>query len=578
MNSSMLNNPRFYLWLLLLMAGVLNYEAWVTDYAPKQDATVAQTPQATAPDLGASVPNAGSSAPGAASTTPAAPPAPVPGTAAQPAAEVPTATAGVGGVPIHVRTDVLDLDIDLKGGTIRRADMLKYPQFKGQPDPVRLMNTDPATLYLLQTGLTGPDNAPRPNHLTEYMSAQKEYTLAPGASELRVPLTWTNGAGVTVTKTFIFKPGQYRIDLQYDIDNMSDSAWSAIPYAQIQRRDPQVKRSFITTNAENLSSRAPAYRDGTKYSKLKISSDTDRHFSIDVTKGDWIAAIQHHFVSAVVPPDNTPYHFALNTNGVNEYVLSAVGAATSVAAGQKATLTQRLYIGPKLQKQLDATGEDLNRVADYGWLYILSQPLFEVLQWVHGVFGNWGWTIIFVTFLLKLAFYPLSETSGRSMAKMKLLGPRMKAMQETYKDDREKLGRAMMELYKKEKVNPVAGCVPMVVQIPVFLAFYWVLLESVEMRQAPFIGWLTDLSSKDPYYILPAIMAAAMFIQYRLQPQTGMDPMQQKVFMFMPLVMSVMFAFFPSGLVLYWVTNTILSIAQQWNINRRIEKERAKRG
>jgi YidC/Oxa1 family membrane protein insertase len=211
-------------------------------------------------------------------------------------------------------------------------------------------------------------------------------------------------------------------------------------------------------------------------------------------------------------------------------------------------------------------------------LYILSQPLFTVLQWVHNLFGNWGWTIVFVTFLLKLAFYPLSEASGRSMAKMKLLGPRMKQMQETYKDDREKLGRAMMELYKKEKVNPVAGCVPMLVQIPVFLAFYWTLVESVEMRQAPFIGWITDLSSKDPFYILPAIMAVAMFVQYRLQPQTGMDPMQQKVFMFMPLVMSVMFAFFPSGLVLYWVTNTILSIAQQWNINRRIEKERAKRG
>jgi YidC/Oxa1 family membrane protein insertase len=357
---------------------------------------------------------------------------------------------------------------------------------------------------------------------------------------------------------------------------MSGASWSATPYAQIQRRDPNVKRSFITTNPENLSARGPAYRDGTKYSKLKISSESDRNFSINVTHGSWIAAIQHHFVSAVVPPDNTPYHFALKTDGVHDWLLSALGPATSVASGQKATITQKLFIGPKLQKQLDATGEELDRVADYGVLTILSKPLFSVLQWVHSVFGNWGWTIIFVTFLLKLVFYPLSEASGRSMAKMKLLGPRMKQMQETYKDDREKLGRAMMELYKKEKVNPVAGCVPMIVQIPVFLAFYWVLLESVEMRQAPFVGWITDLSSKDPFYILPAIMAVAMFVQYRLQPQTGMDPMQQKVFMFMPLVMSVMFAFFPSGLVLYWVTNTILSIAQQWNINRRIEKERAR--
>ena len=579
--NSMMNNPRIFLWILLIMAGWLNYEAWNRDYAPRIDATTAtQKPGTGAPDLGSSVPSAATSnvpaTPGAPATAPV--PAPVPGTPAStaPVVDVPAASAGVGGVPIHVRTDVLDLDIDLKGGTIKRADMVLYPKVKGEPDPVRLMNTDPATLYLLQTGLTGPNGA-HPNHLTDYTSAQKEYTLAPGASELRVPLTWTNGDGVTVTKTFIFKPGLYRIDLQYDIDNTSGSAWVATPYAQIQRRDPEVKRSFITTNAENLSSRAPAYRDGTKYSKLKISSDTDRNFSIDVSNGSWIAAIQHHFVSAVVPPDNTPYHFALKTDGVHEYVLSAVGPATSVASGQKATLTQKLFIGPKLQKQLDDTGAELDRVADYGWLTILSKPLFKVLQWVHGLFGNWGWTIVFVTFLLKLAFYPLSETSGRSMAKMKLLGPRMKQMQETYKDDREKLGRAMMELYKKEKVNPVAGCVPMIVQIPVFLAFYWVLLESVEMRQAPFIGWLTDLSSKDPFYILPAIMAVAMFVQYRLQPQTGMDPVQQKVFMFMPLVMSVMFAFFPSGLVLYWVTNTILSIAQQWNINRRIEKEKARR-
>jgi YidC/Oxa1 family membrane protein insertase len=579
--NSMMNNPRIFLWILLIMAGWLNYEAWVRDYAPSDAAAaMAQKPGTAAPDLGASVPNAGtaSSAPAAGVPGAASVPAPVPGTsaAAVPTADVPAATAGVGGVPVHVHTDVLDLDIDLKGGTIRRADMVKYPKVKGEAERMRLMNTDPATLYLLQTGLTGPDGGARPTHLTEYTSAQKDYTLAPGATELRVPLTWTNGDGVTVTKTFIFKPGVYRVDLEYDVDNMSGATWSATPYAQIQRRDPDVKRSFITTNPENLSSRGPAYRDGKKYSKLKISSDTDRNFSIDVTNGSWIAAIQHHFVSAIVPPDNTPYHFALKTDGVHEYVLSAVGPVTSVAAGQKVAITQKLFIGPKLQKQLDDTGAELDRVADYGVLTILSKPLFKVLQWVHGVFGNWGWTIVFVTFLLKLVFYPLSETSGRSMAKMKLLGPRMKQMQETYKDDREKLGRSMMELYKKEKVNPVAGCVPMLVQIPVFLAFYWVLLESVEMRQAPFMGWITDLSSKDPFYILPGIMAVAMFVQYRLQPQTGMDPVQQKVFMFMPLVMSVMFAFFPSGLVLYWVTNTILSIAQQWNINRRIEKARAR--
>jgi YidC/Oxa1 family membrane protein insertase len=583
--NSMMNNPRIFLWILLIMAGWLNYEAWTRDYAPHADATAsAQQPDALANDLGSAIPKVGTPAATASgpesATAPA--PAPVPGTpssATAPAsAGVPSVAggAGVGGVPVHVRTDVLDIDIDLKGGTIRRADMLKYPKVKGEPQPTRLMNTDPATQYLLQTGLTGPDHDPRPTHLTDYSSAQKEYTLG-SASELRVPLTWTDGHGVTVTKTFVFKPGEYRIDLEYDIENHSGAPWQAAPYAQIQRRDPMTKRSFITTNVENLSSHGPAYRDGTKYRKLKLSSEDDRNFSVDVTHGSWIAAIQHHFVGAVVPPDNTPYHFSMKSDGATEFVLSALGPTTTVADGQKVSLTQKLFIGPKLQKQLDATGEELDRVADYGILTFLSKPLFWVLDKVHSVFGNWGWTIVFVTFLLKLVFYPLSETSGRSMGKMKLLGPRMKALQETYKDDREKLGKAMMELYKKEKVNPVAGCVPMIVQIPVFLAFYWVLLESVEMRQAPFFGWITDLSSKDPFYILPAIMAVAMFGQYKLQGTTSMDPVQQKVFMFMPLVMSVMFAFFPAGLVLYWVTNTLLGIAQQWNINRRIEAEKARR-
>jgi YidC/Oxa1 family membrane protein insertase len=229
-----------------------------------------------------------------------------------------------------------------------------------------------------------------------------------------------------------------------------------------------------------------------------------------------------------------------------------------------------VFIGPKLQGQLKQTSPELARAADYGRLYFLAQPLFWLLSNVHAISGNWGVAIIFVTFLLKLAFYPLSETSGRSMAKMKQLAPRVKNLQEMYKDDSEKRGRAMMELYQREKVNPVAGCLPTIIQIPVFLAFYWVLLESVEMRQAPFAFWIHDLSSRDPFFVLPAIMAVAMFVQYRLNPPSA-DPVQAKVFMFMPLVMSFMFAFFPAGLVLYWVTNTILSIAQQWNINRRIE-------
>ncbi len=478
----------------------------------------------------------------------------------------------MGAVPsggkVHVRTDVLDLDINLQGGTLERADLLKYPKVKGRSELVRLMNTSSDTLYLLQTGLTGPAGSTRPTHLATFTSPQSDYELGK-ASELRVPFSWTSDNGIQVTKTFVFKPGSYRIDLEYSVENNSGAPWQAAAYAQILRRDPVTKRTLFTTNVERYAFHGPAIWDGSKYRKLKITSADDTKLNIAVKDG-WIAALQHHFVGAVVPPANREYRITLGAEG-QEYRLAAAGPLVTVAPGQTGKLDQTLFVGPKLQAQLEKTGPELERVADYGKLTLLAKPLFWLLQNVHALFGNWGWAIITVTFLLKLLFYPLSEASGRSMAKMKMLSPRIKSLQETYKDDREKLGRAMMDLYKREKVNPVAGCLPMVIQIPVFLAFYWVLLESVEMRQAPFIGWINDLSSRDPFFVLPAIMAAAMFTQYKLQGTPGTDPMQQKVFMVMPFVMSVMFAFFPAGLVLYWVTNTLLSIAQQWNINRRIK-------
>ena len=284
--------------------------------------------------------------------------------------------------------------------------------------------------------------------------------------------------------------------------------------------------------------------------------------------------MQHHFVTAVVPAAGQAYRYNLQTQG-DQYLLSTAGPATTVAPQSGATLKETLFVGPKLQTQLEKTGPRLDLVADYGMLTLLAKPLFWLLEKVHSFVGNWGWAIVIVTFLLKLAFYPLSESSGKSMAKMRVLGPRIKNLQETYKDDREKLGRAMMDLYKREKVNPVAGCLPILIQMPVFFAFYWVLLESVEMRQAPFLAWIQDLSSKDPFFVLPIIMAGAMFVQTKLNPAPP-DPIQAKVMTILPLVMSVTFAFFPAGLVLYWVTNTVLSIAQQWNINRRIEAEAKK--
>ncbi len=562
---------RLVLWAALAIALWFNYRAWLTDYgnAPAPSTAVSGTAHGggAAPNLGSAVPQAANGAAAsrgsqsAATTSGAVAPTTTPATSSAEAAQL--AGSGV----VHVHTDVLDAEISERGGTLVKLDLTKYPRVKGQPEPVELENhANPETLYVLQTGLTGPSDQPHPTQNANFTSAQTDYGLPAGGDTLSVPLTWTDEHGVTVTKTFVFRRGSYRIDVPQVVQNHSEQPWEAAQYAQILRNDPPTKRTMF--NVESYAFHGPAIFDGAKYRTLKLTDAENRNLSLATSDG-WLAAPQHHFVSAVVPPAGVPYRYTLNIDA-NEFALATAGPQRVIPPGGSQTFELTLFTGPKLQAQLAVTSPRLTLVADYGRLTILAGPLFKLLQFVYGVFHNWGVAIIIVTFLLKLLFYPLSEASGRSMAKMKALAPRIKALQENYKDDREKAGRAMMELYQREKVNPVAGCLPTVIQIPVFLAFYWVLLESVEMRQAPFFGWINDLSSRDPYFILPAIMAAAMFVQYKLNPAPP-DPVQARVMMIMPLAMSVMFAFFPAGLVLYWVTNTVLSIAQQWNINRRIE-------
>jgi YidC/Oxa1 family membrane protein insertase len=506
------------------------------------------------------------------STPPAAalvatPPA---GTAPAPAASAPGAAALP---PLHVSTDVLDVEINLKGGELDQADLLQYPQRKDAPNiPVRLLSREPpADLYLVQTGLAGTAGASAPTHLATWSSAQQTYALPAGANELRVPLTWTDGAGLRVTKTFVFTRGLYSIGLIYDVQNGGAAPRTLISYSQILRHWEHASRSYF--NVETYSFKGPAVYDGTKSRDLNVEDDSESKFKETVTNG-WLAALQHQFVSAIVPTANQPYLYQLQVKG-NDYLLSATGPATVVGAGGSAQFRENLFVGPKLQSQLAATGPNLERTVDFGVLTVIAQPLFATLNWVHGLIGNWGWSIIVVTALIKALFYPLSQASGRSMAKMRTVAPRLKQIQETFKDDREKLGRAMMELYKKEKINPLAGCLPMVVQIPFFISFYRVLLESVEMRQAPFLLWVNDLSSRDPYFVLPLLMGGAMFAQFKLNPAPP-DPMQAKIMQFMPLVMTGMMAWFPSGLVLYWLTNTVLTIAQQWRINQVVEAEASK--
>ena len=563
-------NFRIFLWVLLGMALFVNYQTWVHDYPALPPVT--SLPGAAAPALDSTPPTATSGAgatAGPAGTVPAASAAAAVTAGAQTLSD--TAAAHPGAGQVHVRTDVLDVEVSLAGGELERVDLPAYPAAKNTPDvPVRILNRDSAdSLFVLQSGLAGANGESAPTHQAIYTADTSELVLAPGQSELRLPLHWSDGHGVTVTKTLLFHRGEYQIGLDYQVHNAGSTPWSFAPYEQILRYNTPIERSYF--RVDSYAFKGPAISDGTKFEKLDITKDAK--LDQNVTAG-WIAALQQHFVVAVVPASDVPYRFLLKSQG-NEFLLSATGPSQTVPPGGEAATHASLWVGPKLQTQLDLVGPKLSLVTDYGRLSVLSRPLFWLLDHVHGMVGNWGFTIIIVTLLLKLLFYPLSEASGRSMAKMKALSPRLTSLRETYKDDREKLNRAMMELYQREKVNPLAGCLPMVIQIPVFLAFYWVLRDSVEIRQAPFIFWINDLSSRDPWFVLPAIMAGAMFIQYKLNPQVG-DPVQQKVFMFMPLAMSVTFAFFPAGLVLYWVTNTVLSILQQWNINRRIEAATAR--
>jgi YidC/Oxa1 family membrane protein insertase len=564
-------NPRILLWVGLLFVAYLNFDAWMKDFAPAAATPApvsapAGTGSSPQDSLSAELPAiAGDAVPAAA---PAGPSPAAPG-----AQSIAGAIEGSGRV--RIVTDVLDIDLSLAGGELIRADIREYPQHKDDPKktPVRLFNADsPETQFLFQSGLTtGEAGRNEPNHRATFAAPAAEFRLADGSDTLEVPLTWTDGAGLAVTKRFVFSRGAYAVGLEYEVANAGQEPVKLASYTQLLRHSVGNKRSMW--DPETYAFRGPAYFDGEKYQKLDIEDDEDAALSRPVT-GGWLAAMQHHFVAAAIPPAGQPYQFELRVEDM-DYLMRAVGPAHAVAPGGSLELSETLFVGPKLQEQLKEAGPRLELTADYGMLTILAQPLFWLLSKVFEFVGNWGLAIIIVTFLIKLVFYKLAETSGRSMAKMKTVAPWLKAAQERFKDDREAQAKAMMELYKREKINPVAGCLPVLVQIPFFLAFYWVLLESVEMRQAPFFGWIQDLSARDPFFILPILMGGAMFMQFKLNPAPP-DPVQAKVFAFMPVVMTFMFMWFPAGLVLYWLTNTVLSIAQQWRINRVVEAEAKK--
>ena len=477
---------------------------------------------------------------------------------------VPNIPQASGSRSVHVVTDVFDIEIDTRGGDIRRLNLRQYAKSSELKDEAYELFTElESKFHIAQSGLLSANDS-APNHHSIYSINQDEFRLAEGQDELKVDLFWQQN-GVRVIKTYTFHRDDYVIDVEHKVQT-SSSPWSGSQYRQLVRAevDAQGESSFIYTYTGGV-----IFNDEIKYDKLSFSDMADSDLKID-QKGGWLAMIEHYFLAAWVPDQDEANFVYSKHPTANRYILGARSPAISIAANAQTVFHSQLVAGPKLQDRLTTIAPGLELTVDYGILTIIAKPLFWLLKVFHGWFDNWGWAIIFLTLTIKIVFYKLSETSYRSMAKMRKVAPRLKTLKERYGDDRQRMSQAMMKMYKEEKINPLGGCFPILVQIPVFIALYWVLLETVEMRHAPFALWITNLSERDPYFILPLIMGATMFIQQKLNP-APIDPIQQKVFQFMPIIFTIFFLFFPSGLVLYWVVNNTLSITQQWVITRRIE-------
>ena len=475
------------------------------------------------------------------------------------------------GQRVNVKTDVFDIEIDTIGGDIRRVALLDYPvDVNTDPSPVVLMNDKSGLFFISQTGLlsSSKESPYAPDHNVSYKIDKLNYELGEQA-ELKVPLSWTSDDGqFTLTKIYTFYPGKYEIGVEHQITNNSDIAWQGHLYRQLQRTNIEQASMFLHTYTGGMIS-----NDGDGFEKI----DFPEMLEVDLSRantGGWISMIQHYFMGAWIPTKNSAENYYTRVTDKNtsdpHYIIGSISSAQVINPENTIVLKDSLYIGPKLQLQIKDLAPGLDSTVDYGFLSVIAHPIYWLLDKIQSVVNNWGWSIIILTIIIKAMFYKLSAASYKSMAHMRKVTPRLKAIQEQFKDNSAEKNKAMMELYKKEKINPLGGCLPIVVQIPVFISLYWVLLESVEMRQADFMLWLNNLSAPDPYFVLPLIMGISMFVQQKLNP-APMDPVQAKVMMMLPVIFTVFFAFFPSGLVLYWVVNNLLSISQQWYITRSIE-------
>lgn len=548
---------RTVLWMIFSFSLLLLWNNWQI-HNGKPSLFGGPTPAASTADPQAGANNATPSVPSAPATAATAPSA-VPGAATPAAAR---------SEEVVITTDVLRLTFDTMGAQLVRAELLKYPA-TGQADkPTVLLDRSAGLNYVVQSGVVGaPNGQSFPTHQTPFRLVTSERQLT--GDNLVVSFEGESG-GVKVTKSFTLHKGRYDIDVRHDLTNVGSAPVTPALYLQLERdgNDPADTSSFYHTFTGFA-----VYSEQDKFQKSTFS-DIEKKKANYIKQADngWIAVVQHYFATAWVPPQGKPRTNELLEVQKNLYAARSIEAVGEIAPGAASRVDSHLWVGPQDQKAMAALAPGLELVVDYGWLTIIAKPLFTLMTWLHSLLGNWGWTIVALTVLIKAIFYPLAAASYRSMARMKQVAPRLQALKEKYGDDKQKLNAAMMEMYRTEKINPLGGCLPMVVQIPVFISLYWVLLASVEMRGAPWILWVHDLSIRDPFFILPAIMMATMFLQIKLNP-TPPDPIQAKVMMIMPLVFGGMMFFFPAGLVLYWCVNNTLSIAQQWSITRAMQRK-----
>lgn len=476
---------------------------------------------------------------------------------------------------VRVNTPLLSVSIDTMGGRIVRTELLKYPKKLHGKEPTVLLNEKPETFYTAQDGLMQWHQ--EKHEALQYRAPKKLYQLKAGQKSLTVNLEARTADGLNVVKTLTFKPDSYVIGAEMQVVNTSSKSWTGNYYMQLSQDSEPPKTKHFFGKMTSFVGLAVSSKE-IPYHKLSFKKLRKEAIS-DNIQGGWMAMLQHYFLSAWIPNANEPYHYYSRFNANDICSAGMISQKVNLAPNASHTFESRFYTGPKITEALNKIAPNLGRTVDYSSFTIfslLATLLFNIMNFIHKLVGNWGWSIILMTVLIRLLFYKLSASSYKSMAGMKKLQPKIKQLKERFGDDRQKMSQAMMELYRKEKISPLGGCLPMLVQIPVFLALYWVLLESVQLRQAPFMFWIHDLSVKDPYYILPILMGASMYLQQKLSPQMSADPNQARIMMFLPVFMTALFLQFPAGLVLYWFVNNLLSVAQQWYITKKYTENQKK--